>query len=169
MSFRIRAADARDVDGILALDRGVAEAPHWRREEYAALAEAQPTGSVRRCLFIAETAATPGLCRLMGFAVGKVIAIEADVSGELESVVVAEEARRMGVGRALCERVLEWSEGMGSHSVELEVRSGNTSARSFYGRLGFVEEGVRKGYYQDPADDALLLRVQVGAEGLTRN
>ncbi|HEX7158926.1 MAG TPA: hypothetical protein VF214_07930, partial [Edaphobacter sp.] len=69
----IRAATAEDVDEVVALERGVAEAPHWNRVEYEAMVSPERTslaetptgeqGGVRRCLLVAEIEG-----RLAGFA-----------------------------------------------------------------------------------------------------
>lgn len=63
--LRVRAAGVADLAGVVALERAVAEAPHWAEGDYAAIVDGS---GVRRCLFVAE--AEGGL---VGFAVGKVI------------------------------------------------------------------------------------------------
>ncbi len=100
---------------------------------------------------------------LAGFAVGKIVMAAA--SAELESVVVRVSARRTGQGAALCSAVIEWCRSQGVASIELEVRSANIAAKGLYERFGFVEEGVRRGYYRDPEDDALLMRLNLAACG----
>ena len=42
----------------------------------------------------------------------------------------------------------------------LEVRASNTAAKNLYKSLGFLETGVRRGYYHGPAEDALLMELQ---------
>ena len=44
----------------------------------------------------------------------------------------------------------------------LEVRESNEEARIFTGHLGFVEEGRRPGYYADPVEDAILMKLKLG-------
>ena len=150
---RIRPARVEDLQDVVALERGIAGAPHWAEEEYARIIGADAGGAVRRCLFVAEEVG------VLGFAVGKVIGRGPDAWAELESVAVAGGARRGGVGRGLCEAVIAWCEEQGARGVELEVRSENGAAIALYRRMGFVEVGRRKGYYQDPEDDAVLMRV----------
>ena len=166
MDFMIRTAGELDLDEIFALERAVAQAPHWSREDYATLIGSDSAGAVHRCLLVAEAVGDEGVVRFVGFAVGKVIAIGGDSVGELESVVVAEDARRMGVGRALSGAVLEWCREQGIATVELEVRSRNGSARRLYASVGFIEEGLRKEYYRDPPDDAVLMRIDLGLHRL---
>ena len=99
--------------------------------------------------------------RVLGFAVGKVVGAGADAVGELESVAVMGSARRMGAGRALCGAVVEWCREQGAVAVELEVRVGSGGAIALYKGLGFAAVGVRRAYYRDPADDALLMRLEL--------
>lgn len=161
MEFIIRTGGELDLDEILVLERAVAEAPHWSREEYAALGGSESDGAVSRCVLVAEGVGDEGVMRLVGFAVGKFVGMDGQSAGELESVVVAEAARRTGVGRALCQGVLEWCRQRGAAAVELEVRSRNIPARRLYSSVGFQEEGLRRGYYRDPADDAVLMRLAI--------
>jgi len=160
VEFRTRQARATDVEEIVVLEGGVAEAPHRPREEYAAILVSTEAAAVRRCLLVAERMERNAARGVVGFAVGKVIGMGPDSFGELESVVVAADARRLGAGRSLCEGVLEWCKEEGAAGVELEVRSRNDSARRLYCGLGFVEEGLRRGYYRAPADDAVLMRIE---------
>jgi ribosomal-protein-alanine N-acetyltransferase len=101
---RIRAAVAEDLEEIVRLERG-SEAPHWAVGEYEAILRG---GGVPRCLLVAEVDE-----ELVGFAVGKALRVMEEVVGELETVVVADSARRRGVGRSLCGAVLDWCGGKG--------------------------------------------------------
>lgn len=161
MPFEIRTACVQDIERVFALERAIPEAPHWSRDEYAGLVGEDAPGAASRCLLVAEAVDNDGTGYLAGFAVGKVIAMGTDSVGELESVVVAEDARRIGVGQALCEGIVGWCRNRRAQKVELEVRSKNYSAKRLYVRLGFVEEGLRRGYYQNPIDDAVLMRLHL--------
>jgi ribosomal-protein-alanine N-acetyltransferase len=145
----VREAGAADLAGVLALERDVAEAPHWAEGAYR---EIVPGGGVPRCLFVAEA---EGL--LLGFAVGAVMGD----SAELESVAVREDARRRGVGRALCDAVAEWCRSKGATALELEVRAASAGAMALYEGMGFVSVGRRGGYYREPVDDAVLMRLKL--------
>jgi ribosomal-protein-alanine N-acetyltransferase len=157
--FCIRGAEAADVAGVVALERAIAEAPHWAEAEYAALVDVDRVvdDAVRRCFFVAEAEG-----RLLGFAVGKVIGSDAEGLGELESLAVEVAARRGGVGRALCAAVAEWCRGQGVRALELEVRAGSAGAIALYAGMGFVVAGRRVGYYREPGEDALLMRLDLG-------
>lgn len=156
--FRVRAADAEDLDRVLALERAIAEAPHWAEVEYAAIVKAdrEVDDAVRRCLLVAEAED-----RLVGFAVGKVIGLGGGRLAELESVMVELAARRSGVGRALCRAVVAWCREQDAAEVELEVRAGNAGAMELYAGLGFVVAGRRRDYYRGPVEDAVLMRLEL--------
>jgi ribosomal-protein-alanine N-acetyltransferase len=158
---QIRAGNAGDLVGVMRLERATPEAPHWAEGEYAAIVS--PDGSaeaaMRRCLFVAEAESA-----LLGFAVGKVLFTETLRLAELESVAVSASARRVGVGRALCEAVIGWSREQGATEIELEVRAGGVGAVALYHGLGFAVVGQRGGYYRDPTEDALLMQLRL-AEG----
>jgi ribosomal-protein-alanine N-acetyltransferase len=151
----VRLATTTDIDAVIQLEQATAEAPHWAESEYVAML-VPGSGAVRRCLFVAE-----GECRLIGFAVGKVIGMGFESSSELESVAVSSDARRAGVGRSLCAAVIDWCQAQGAVAIELEVRAASVGAIALYSGLGFVVEGRRRGYYQAPLDDAVLMRLKL--------
>jgi ribosomal-protein-alanine N-acetyltransferase len=88
-----------------------------------------------------------------GFAGVMVVGEEA----HLTNLLVAEEARRRGVGKALMLGLVDAALEMGARHLTLEVRSKNEAARSFYAHFGLAPVGVRRGYYGD--DDALIMWV----------
>jgi tRNA threonylcarbamoyl adenosine modification protein YeaZ/ribosomal-protein-alanine acetyltransferase len=75
----------------------------------------------------------------------------------INSVALDPAFRRRGLGRRLMEEVLRLSHATGSRAATLEVRESNTAARRLYERLGFKVEGVRRGYYDHPREDGLVL------------
>jgi tRNA threonylcarbamoyl adenosine modification protein YeaZ/ribosomal-protein-alanine acetyltransferase len=75
----------------------------------------------------------------------------------VNSMAVDPRWRRRGVGRALLRRVLEAEGKAGARTATLEVRESNLAGRALYEGLGFRIEGVRRGYYENPREDALIL------------
>jgi [ribosomal protein S18]-alanine N-acetyltransferase len=154
---RVRRAVAADLGEVLAIERSAATAPHWAAAEYAAcVQEAGEADASRRRLVVAELGAG-----VVGFAVGTVVALGEELQGELESVAVADRARRMGVGAALCAAVVDWCAESGAATIELEVRSASAGAMALYEGLGFVAFGRRPKYYRNPEDDAILMRLEL--------
>ena len=86
------------------------------------------------------------------------------VAGELEivNVAVAEPLRGRGVGRELLLFCLDRARELGAGRAVLEVRSGNAAARALYKSCGFTQAGVRRGYYADSGEDALVLEWTAG-------
>ena len=72
---------------------------------------------------------------------------------------VSELARRNGIGKALCQQVMDWSRYAGANELELEVRASSDGALALYRSLGFVEQGRRREYYRNPTEDAVLMAV----------
>jgi [ribosomal protein S18]-alanine N-acetyltransferase len=156
--FRVRVAGAADLDGIVTLERAIPEAPHWAAVQYGAIVNADEDagGAVRRCLFVAETQGW-----LLGFSVGKIIDSGVEKVAELESLAVKATERRTGVGRALCAAVVDWCRGQQVRVLELEVRAGSIGAIALYTGLGFAVAGRRRGYYENPAEDAVMMRLEL--------
>ncbi|MBB5339619.1 GNAT family N-acetyltransferase [Tunturiibacter gelidoferens] len=160
-NYRIRAGCARDLVDVMRLERATPEAPHWAESEYASIGSSDGSAGVmlRRCLFVAESEAG-----LLGFAVGKVLISGAVRVAELENVAVSASARRVGVGRALCEAVICRCREWGAEEMELEVRAGSAGAVALYRGLGFVAVGQRDNYYHDPTEDALLMQLKLAGD-----
>ncbi len=81
---------------------------------------------------------------------------------EILNLAVTPARRRQGLGSRLLGLVLQIGRNMGIEHVLLEVRESNVAARSLYAGLGFRQVGVRRRYYPDNGEDALLLRLELG-------
>jgi ribosomal-protein-alanine N-acetyltransferase len=74
--------------------------------------------------------------------------------------------RRRGIGQALLEAGLAAVRSRGGREVFLEVRASNAAAQALYLGHGFRPAGRRRGYYQRPSEDALVLHLALpGASG----
>lgn len=78
------------------------------------------------------------------------------------NVAVDPGRRRSGVGALLLRRAIDEAQLGGMREVTLEVRRGNHAARAMYRTFGFLEAGVRPGYYADTGEDALILTLALG-------
>ncbi len=75
----------------------------------------------------------------------------------VQTMAVAPAAQRRGLGARLLDALLEIAETLGQRTVSLEVRADNGAAQALYARNGFVQTGLRRGYYQPGSVDALVL------------
>jgi ribosomal-protein-alanine N-acetyltransferase len=142
----VRSMHAEDLDRVLAIAVALPTAPHWSRQVYLDLLN--PSAHPPRLALLAEFAG-----RIAGFAILSILGPEA----ELESIAVAPEAQRQGVGRALLHAAFSASLSAGAATLLLEIRASNTSAAALYRQTGFRETGRRPGYYTDPKEDAILM------------
>ena len=90
---------------------------------------------------------------VIGYIVGRKIPPE----GEIYRIAVREDKRQRGIGYRLLSYALKTESGDGVETVFLEVRSKNEPARALYKAYGFKEISIRKNYYQNPADDAIIM------------
>ena len=73
------------------------------------------------------------------------------------NVAVEPEHQRRGVGRRLMRELLEEARARGATCATLEVRAGNAAALHLYESLGFERSAVRRGYYPDNKEDAVVM------------
>lgn len=147
--FSVRAAREEDLADILSLDRATPDAPHWSEAMYREYVVPQVAAVQRRSMYVAVLDGMLG-----GFAAASALGEEA----ELESIAVAAAVRRAGIGSRLLADVSAWARHGGAQILRLEVRSANEEATAFYAAHDFTREGMRKAYYTEPVDDAVLLR-----------
>jgi ribosomal-protein-alanine N-acetyltransferase len=78
----------------------------------------------------------------------------------ISTFAVRPEWRNRGVGSILLAGILRQAAGLGAASAMLEVRAGNLAAQTLYRKFGFRDVGIRKGYYKDNGEDALLMTAE---------
>lgn len=96
---------------------------------------------------------------LRGFAVASLLPPHA----ELESIAVAAESLRQGIGRLLLRALIGKLLDAGIEELWLEVRASNAPAIALYRAAGFRETGRRPAYYANPVEDALLMSLNFSA------
>ncbi len=142
----VRRFDSRDAEAIEAIAKRSPEAAQWSRESYAAMSD-------QGCpVWVAEAAGTPA-----GFLVARVTSHEA----EILNLAVDPANRRAGIATALFNHALAEFRRLQATRVFVEVRESNAGAIQFYERHGFVSTGRRPGYYQSPAEAAVLLTIKL--------
>ncbi|MGB7986785.1 MAG: ribosomal protein S18-alanine N-acetyltransferase, partial [Terracidiphilus sp.] len=90
-----------------------------------------------------------------GFTVASLLPPEA----ELELIAVDPSVQRRGLAHQLFVALTKKLRAASVEEMVLEVRASNLPALAFYRKLGFIETGRRKDYYQIPVEDALLMRL----------
>lgn len=80
--------------------------------------------------------------------------------GEITNVAVCPQRQGEGIGQFLLDGMLMLLRERGIYTVYLEVRQSNTKAIRLYERAGFVADGLRKRYYTDPTEDAVLMSLR---------
>ena len=133
-----------ELDGLLAVEETSFTNP-WTREMY--LAELENTGV--SYVFVARE--TTG--RIVGFCSFWRVVDELHIN----NLAVLPMYRRRGVASAILGRVFDEARVLGASRATLEVRRSNDAARQLYERFGFAVAGVRRGYYRNPEEDALVL------------
>lgn len=91
--------------------------------------------------------------RLLGYSLAVLVADEA----HLGNLAVHPDVRGMGVGQALLDDLLHTAEKRQAMRLTLEVRESNHGARKFYYRNGFIDVAMRKNYYRNPVEDAIVM------------
>ena len=139
-----RRLELRDLNAIERIERASYPTP-WSRSMFAS--ELAKPSSI--CL----GAFDPDSWELVGYLV---ISRYVD-AWHVMNVAVAPDHRRRGVATTLLERLFELTAGRGRRGYTLEVRVSNRDAIGLYERLGFQARGVRRGYYTDNREDALIM------------
>jgi ribosomal-protein-alanine N-acetyltransferase len=148
----VRAGIAADLRRMTEIARYSATSTQWAQAEYEKLAKQE---SNREFLVVVEDD------RVCGFIVGCGAAEE----WEIENIAVSGDARRRGLGTRLMGEFLDRVRARGGTEIYLEVRESNYAARKLYEKWGFVEDGRRKSYYQNPPEDAILLKFSFPQQG----
>ena len=133
-----------DLDAVLDIETKSFTSP-WTREMY--VAELQNVG-VSFC-FVARSIGG----RVVGYCSCWRVVDELHIN----NLAVSPTFRRQGVATALMTHVLQEGGRLGARRATLEVRRSNEAARQLYSQLGFAPAGVRRAYYTNPVEDALVL------------
>ena len=93
---------------------------------------------------------------IVGFAGFWMMADEAHIT----NIAVRHSLRRQGIGELLLISMIDLAMGLDVRILTLEVRASNTAARSLYHKYGFSQVNVRRGYYTDNKEDALVMATE---------
>ena len=131
-----------DLDEVLVIENAVFTDP-WPRQFF--LEEISLPQSLAR------------LVRLRGKVVGYLLAWSLEDEMHLGNLAVASEVQRRGVGQYLLEWLLGEARALGKRRISLEVRASNFAAQELYRRHDFRAVALRRGYYHDTGEDALVM------------
>jgi [ribosomal protein S18]-alanine N-acetyltransferase len=81
--------------------------------------------------------------------------------GHITNIAVLPDFRGIGLGEKLLTAVMETAKNLGAETLTLEVRVSNHVAKGLYRKLGFQDGGIRKSYYTDNFEDALVMWVNL--------
>jgi ribosomal-protein-alanine N-acetyltransferase len=144
VNLELRKLELRDLNAIEEIERVSYPTP-WSRSMFAG--ELAKPSSLSLGAFDVETGA------LVGYLV---ISRYVD-AWHVMNVAVAPEHRRQGIAKALLDRLFEVTASDERRGYTLEVRVSNEGAIRLYEEMGFVARGVRRGYYTDNREDALIM------------
>jgi len=143
MTLNLRRLDANDLVTVEAIERASYPTP-WSRSMFAA--------ELRKPSALALGAYLPS-----GELVGYAFVSRYVDAWHVMNVAVSPEHRRQGIATELLERVFEITANDQRRGYTLEVRVSNADAIRLYEKLGFESRGIRRGYYTDNREDALIM------------
>jgi [ribosomal protein S18]-alanine N-acetyltransferase len=143
VNIELRRLETRDLDAVDEIERASYPTP-WSRSMFAA--ELQKPSSLAL-----------GACGESDELVGYAIVSRYVDAWHVMNVAVAPACRRRGIATALLERLFEITASDPRRGYTLEVRVSNVDAIRLYERLGFEPRGIRRGYYTDNREDALIM------------
>ena len=77
--------------------------------------------------------------------------------GDITNVAVEKNSQNQGIGKKLLEEMFQRTQKAGVCRLFLEVRAGNAAALHLYEKMGFVQMGIRKNYYEQPLEDGVVM------------
>ena len=149
-TFELRTATMTDLDAIMAIESRVFPEDAWSASTM--LAELRDRNGQYLVAFPPDD---PG--RIDAYA--GLRAPLRQPQADIQTIAVAETARRRGLGRTLMQALIAEAVERGAGEVFLEVRADNPGAQALYVSLGFEQLAVRPKYYQPDGVDALIMRL----------
>jgi [ribosomal protein S18]-alanine N-acetyltransferase len=144
MSILIRKADLQDIEDVFEIQekQGLS---FWSVEDY----QSEITNS-ESIFLVAESDG-----KIVGFIFARLITTLKIC--EILNFGVADKCQNQGIGKQLVDNLTEIVNTLKYEKIELEVREQNHRAINFYLKNNFLKDGIRKNFYQNPTDDAVLM------------
>ncbi|MBQ8261775.1 MAG: ribosomal protein S18-alanine N-acetyltransferase [Lachnospiraceae bacterium] len=138
----IRPMEARDLDGATQLERDNFSMP-WSRSDFA-----DALTKEYYHFYIAEED---------GVVLANAGFIQSFDEADITNVAVCASRRREGIAEHLLQKLMEEGKRCGVLHFSLEVRESNEAAIGLYKKLGFIQEGIRKDFYDKPRENAVIM------------
>lgn len=146
-SISYRKMTAADIDGVLKIEQESFSLP-WTRDAFVQ----EMTTNLHAYYIVAEDQDQ----RIVGFCGMWLVMDESHIT----NVAVTEQVKGQGIGKGLMREAIRVAKEHGAVLMTLEVRVSNTIAQNLYRKLDFQNGGIRKGYYSDNLEDALVMWVE---------
>ena len=130
-----------DLDKVAAMEKEIFSMP-WSKESFR-----ESLLQNYSYFFVAEEDDILGYCGVHNFG----------GDGEITNVAVDKNARGQGVATKMLHYAMEETKKIGVEAFTLEVRVSNTNAIGLYEKLGFENKGIRKNFYENPVEDAMIM------------
>ncbi len=143
--LKVRSMEEGDLAGVMEIEKTLPGRPWTQRSFRESLA------SESSHIYVVTDQDRPG--RILGY----LVCLRALDEGEIVNVAADEKVRGRGIGRFLLDQVLKAESDAAAWT--LEVRESNAAARRLYETAGFHVCGRRRDFYVDPAEDALIMRL----------
>jgi ribosomal-protein-alanine acetyltransferase len=143
----IRKAKSVDINQVFLIQESVGLS-YWSIEDYQN--EVENPNSI---FLVAEEKA------IIGFILMRLIT-SLDVA-EISNVGIKKEFQKQGIGKLFFGEIIKELKPLNIKKIELEVRQQNLQAINFYKKFHFKQDGIRKNFYQNPLDDAILMSREI--------
>ncbi|MDU2064188.1 MAG: ribosomal protein S18-alanine N-acetyltransferase [Sporomusaceae bacterium] len=145
--LNVRSMTEQDIDGVLAIEE-VSFSEPWSRVAF----EAEVAENDLAYYLVVEKDG-----EIAAYAGTWLILDEAHVT----NVAVLPKYRQQGIGAVILKTLIERVKAQGAVRMTLEVRTSNTAAQNLYKNFGFEAKGIRKKYYSDTGEDAIIMWVDL--------
>ncbi len=149
-TIKIRRMEVSDIAPLANIEKQCFSRP-WSAREFGHLVEKSDA-----YYLVAEVTDDKGVRKIAGTAGMRIVCGE----GDIDNVAVLPEFRNQGIASALVEGLLAYGREKGICEFTLEVRVSNEPAIRVYEKAGFVSEGIRPGFYEDPKEDANIMWIR---------
>lgn len=148
LSISFRKMTLEDIDMIMEVEKSAFSLP-WSRDAFI--------NEIINNTFATYFVATTHENEVIGYCGAWLIIDEAHIT----NIALLPDYRGKKIGEALLAKMMDYSRERGCRAMTLEVRVTNFVAQKLYRKLGFLSGGIRKGYYTDNGEDALVMWVEL--------